>query len=142
MSLQAVRPYITDRMGGLGYTEHTDPFSDQNIPSSLLDGGFHQRFLEISGANKNNESQGLDVPVEVRCFFKGFRTPEDALTQSVINAEYIIADITSYENYSNLDPAINAVFLDSLSFDPYDEESNDNIVQVTFVFRFVVYVCL
>lgn len=142
MSLQAVRPYISDRMSGLGYVEHLDPFNSENIPASLLDGGFHQQFIGINGANKNNESQGLEVTAEVKCFFKGFRSPEDAVNQSVINAEYIIADLTKFENYSNLDPAINAVFIDSVSIDPYDNEGNDNIIQLTLVFRFVVYVCL
>jgi hypothetical protein len=42
----------------------------------------------------------------------------------------------------NFTPAITGVFLDSMSFEPYDEESNDNTIQVVFVFRFKVWICV
>lgn len=142
MSLQAVRPYITSALTGLGYSEHLDPFNDENIPSSLLDNGFHQSMQPISGADKTNSSQGLDVPVQVKVFFKGFRNPEEALTQSIIKAEEIIAEVTAYKNYAALTPPITSVFLDSLAFEPYDLESNDNVIQAVFVFRLVVYICV
>lgn len=142
MSLQAIRPYITERIIGLGYTEHVDPFNDENIPSSLLDNGFHQMMLDINGTDRTQVSQGLDVAVQVKCFFKGFRNPEEALTQSIINAESIISDVTLFGNYSGYSPPITSVLLDSLTFEPYSLESNDNIVQAVFVFRFVVYICV
>lgn len=142
MSLQAVRPYITERLSGLGYSEHVDPFNDENIPSTLLDNGFHQIMLDISGADRSQVSQGLDVPVQVKVFFKGFRSPDEALTQSIINAEEIISDVTMFGNYVNYSPPITSVLLDSLSFEPYSLESNDNIVQAVFVFRFSVYICV
>jgi hypothetical protein len=142
MSLQAIRPYISARMAGLGYVEHTDPFNDENIPSSLLDNGFHQSFVSILGADKTNASQGVEATVEVKAFFKGFRNPEEALTQSIVQAEEIIADVSAFKNYSNnLDPIL-SVLLESLSFEPYSVESNDNIVQVTITFRIVVYICV
>lgn len=142
MSLQAVRPYLSQRLSLLGYSEHVDPFNDENIPSTLLDNGFHQLMLGILGADKTNASQGLDVPVQVKVFFKGFRKPEEALTQSIIKAEEIIKSVTAYKNYASYDPPITAVFLDSLSFDPYDLGSNDNVIQAVFVFRFSVYTCV
>jgi hypothetical protein len=142
MSLQAVRPYITERLSGLGYSEHVDPFNDENIPSTLLDNGFHQIMLDISGAERSQVAQGLDVPVQVKVFFKGFRSPDEALTQSIINAEEIISDVTMFGNYANYSPPITSVLLDSLSFEPYSLESNDNIVQAVFVFRFSVYICV
>jgi len=142
MSLQAVRPYITERLSVLGYVEHVDPFNDENIPSSLLDNGFHQIMLDINGADRSQVSQGLDVPVQVKVFFKGFRSPDEALTQSIINAEEIISEVTLFGNYANYSPPITSVLLDSLSFEPYSLESNDNIVQAVFVFRFSVYICV
>lgn len=142
MSLQAIRPYLSARMAALGYVEHTDPFNDENIPASLLDNGFHQQFLQIIGIDKNNASQGIDVTVELKAFFKGFRNPDEALTQSIIQAEEIIADLTAFKNYANNADPILSVLLDSLSFEPYSIDSNDNIVQVTFNFRFVVYICV
>lgn len=142
MSLQAVRPYITARMEGLGYKEHIDPFNFEDIPSTVLDNGFHQQILSIDGVGKNQASQGLDVAVQVRAFFNGYRTPEEALTQSIIDAEAVIADISAFKNYSENSPPITSVLLDSLSFEPYSEESNDNIVMAVFVFRFGVYICV
>ena len=142
MSLQAVRPYITARLSGLGYAEHVDPFNDENIPSSLLDNGFHQLILSINGTDKTNSSQGLDVSVQVKVFFKGFRNPEEALTQGIVSAEEIISDVTMFKNHQGLTPPITGVFLDSLNFEPYDENSNDNIIQAVFVFRFLVYTCV
>lgn len=142
MSLQAIRPYITERLSTLGYVEHIDPFNDENIPSTLLDNGFHQLILDISGADRTQVSQGMEVAVQVKCFFKGFRDPNEALTQSIINAESIISEVTLFGNYSTYSPPITSVSLDSVVFEPYSEESNDNIVQAVFVFRFVVYTCV
>jgi len=82
------------------------------------------------------------VAVQVKCFFKGFRDPNEALTQSIINAESIISEVTLFGNYSTYSPPITSVLLDSVAFEPYSEESNDNIVQAVFVFRFIVYTCV
>jgi hypothetical protein len=142
MSLQAIRPYVSAKMSALGYSEHTDPFNDENIPSSLLDNGFHQRFTSILGVEKNQASQGIEAGIELKVFFKVFRTPEDALTQSIINAENIIEELSAFKNYVNNADPIMSVLLDSLSFDPYSNESNDNIVQVTINFRIVVFICV
>lgn len=142
MSLQAVRPYLTDRLSALGYTEHVDPFNDENIPSTLLDNGFHQMILSIDGADRAQNAQGLDVSVQVKLFFKGFRDPAEALTQSIINAEGIITGVTLFGNYSNYSPPITSVLLDSISFEPYSIDSNDNVVMAVFVFRFSVYICV
>jgi hypothetical protein len=142
MSLQAIRPYITERLSSLGYVEHVDPFNDENIPATLLDNGFHQIILDISGADRTQVAQGLEVAVQVKCFFKGFRNPEEALTQSIINSEAIVSGVTLFGNYATYSPPITSVLLDSISFEPYSEESNDNIVQAVFVFRFVVYICV
>lgn len=142
MSLQAIRPYVTARLEGLGYAEHIDPFNDENIPSSLLDNGFHQLILSITGADKTNSSQGLDVSVQVKVFFKGFRNPEEALTQGIEKSEEIISEVTMFKNFQGLAKPITGVFLDSLNFEPYDEGSNDNIIQAVFVFRFLVYTCV
>ncbi|HNC40332.1 MAG TPA: hypothetical protein PK522_00960 [Nitrosomonas sp.] len=142
MSLQSVRPYITARLTALGYKEHVDPFNDENIPASLVDGAFHQLMLPISGVDRNSVAQGLDVPVQVKVLMTGYRNPEEALTQSIANAESIISDITLHSNYVNNAPPITGVFLDSLEFGPYSVESNDNIVQAVFVFRFKVYTCV
>lgn len=142
MSLQAIRPYITARLSSLGYVEHIDPFNDENIPSTLLDNGFHQLILDITGADRTQVSQGLEVAVQVKCFFKGFRDPNEALTQSIINAESIISEVTLFGNYSTYSPPITSVLLDSVAFEPYSLESNDNIVQAVFVFRFIVYTCV
>lgn len=142
MSLQAVRPYISAKMTGLGYVEHTDPFNDENIPASLLDNGFHQRFTSILGIDKNQASQGIEAGVELKAFFKGFRSPEDALTQSIIQAEDIISELSAFKNYANNVDPIMSVLLDSLSFEPYSDGSNDNIIQVTINLRFVVFICV
>mgnify|MGYP000869372330 CR=1 FL=1 len=142
MSLQAVRPYISSRLTGLGYTEHVDPFNDENIPSSLINGAFHQLMLPISGVDRNNVSQGLDVPVQIKVLMSGYRSPEDALTQSIKDAEEIISDVTLLANYNQYSPPITGVFLDSLEFQPYSVESNDNVIQAVFVFRLKVYTCV
>lgn len=142
MSLQAVRPYISAKMSALGYVEHIDPFNDENIPSSLLDNGFHQRFTTIIGIDKNQASQGIEAGVELKIFFKGFRSPDDALTQSIIQAEDVVAELSAFKNYANNADPILSVLLDSMDFQPYSDGSNDNIVQVTINLRIVVYICV
>ncbi len=139
--MQAIRPYVSKQMESVGYVEHIDPFNDENIPANLLDDAFHQMFLPINGTEKTNSSQGLSVPVQVKKFTKGYRTPEEALTQSIIEAEEIIAAMVTFGNYSQNTPKITSVLLDSLNFEPYSEESNDNVIVSVFVFNFIVYTC-
>jgi hypothetical protein len=142
MSITAVRPYIQAQMQELGFSEHTDPFNDENIPSNIIDGAYHQQMLEIIGVEKNNVAQGVEVPVQVKAFFKGYRTPEEALEYSIVRSEEIVTQMLRAENFFNFTPAITGVFLDSLSFEPYDGESNDNIVVAVFTFRFKIWICI
>lgn len=142
MSLTAVRPYIQQVMTDLGFIEHDDPFNDGNIPSNILDGKYHQTMLEVVGVEKNNEAQGVEVPVLVKAFFKGYRTPVEALEHSIIRSEEIVVEMLKAENFFNFTPAITGVFLDSLGFEPYDQESNDNIIVAVLTFRFKVWICV
>lgn len=142
MSLQAVRPYISSRMIGLGFTEWEDPFNDQNIASNILDGAFHQVITTAENVGINNVSQAFDVSSEITVFFKGFREPKDAFTQSIIKSEEIVADLCNKKNHDASPLPITAVFIDSMRFEPYDVDSNDNVIKAVLLCRIRVYICV
>lgn len=138
--INGIRKYISDKFSSFSLTEHIDPFNNENIPSSILDRGFHQIIQTITGDSKNQESQGLIVTIEVKVFLKGFRNPSEALAQSVDLAEDIVSSVVSVQN-STIYRDVKTIDLRSLNFVSYDEATNDNIVCSVFVFDFLGYIC-
>lgn len=128
MSLTSIRPYFRSRLKELGFKEWLEPFDAENIPSTLIDRSFHQRIESIQGIAKQNQAQEMEAIVSIRMAFKGFRHPDSALDEAIKKAEPVIADLISPSNYFGLSPPIGGVFLNQVTFEPFSDELNDNIV--------------
>lgn len=142
MSLVSIRPYFRDRLTQLGFTEWSEPFDAENIPSSLIDMAYHWQITDISGADRSNLDQQLDAEVEVRLFFKGFRDPSSTLDTAIKKSELIISDLIKPSNFQDVSPAIANVSIKNVRFDPFDNELNDNVVLVRMIFETRVFVCI
>jgi hypothetical protein len=142
MSMQAVRPYISKYVTQVGFTEWEDPFNDENIASNILDGAFHQVITSAENVDINNVSHGFDVTSQITVFFKGFREPKAALDQSIVKTEELIVALCDPANFKANTLPITSVFIDSVRFEPYDVESNDNVIKAILMCRMRVYVCI
>lgn len=139
MSLAAVRPYFSQHISALGFTEWTEPFGQENIPSTLIDKTFHQRTTGVASGSTNYTAVEFLVSQEIRLFFKGFKEPVNAVNEAMISAETVIIDLL---NPSKFNDEVKAVRLSSLEIEPFDEGLNDNIVLAVIEFDVVVYSCI
>jgi hypothetical protein len=78
MTLGGLRAFFRTRLDGLGYTEWTDGFNIENIPSTVLDMSYHLAVGDIRSGPANQLLHVFDYPLTVSIFLKGFRDPAEA----------------------------------------------------------------
>lgn len=139
MSLTDVRPYFTNRLTALGFTEWDDAFQDDNIPSTILDRAFFQTLIGVTGETTTALDVELTATVEVRCFFKGYREPVLALNEAIDRSEKVIKSCVNTLNQAGT--GIKGVYLNSLGLEPINLDGNDNVVKAVLVFDVRVYLC-
>lgn len=140
MSVTVIKPYITGKLAGLGYTEWQDAFGEDNLPSTLIDKSFHYKTASVSGTSFNQETIEYNVVVEVKIYFKGFNSTGSALDQSLADCEVVIADVQNVADVATAQ--IKGLFFDSMTLDPLDEALNDNIIVATLIFNARVFNCI
>jgi predicted acylesterase/phospholipase RssA len=140
MSVALIKPYFASKLIALGYEEWPDGFGDDNIPSTLLDRSFHQRFLSCDSRSINQESFEMVVNHQMKVFFKGFNTPANAIDEGLVRCQTIVASVLNFADYT--DAGIKGLFFDSFTVDPFDEVQNDNIIVGTLNFSVRVFTCI
>lgn len=95
MSLADVRPFYRTRFNGLGFTEHTDAFNINNIPSTLLDNSYHIESNDITVGPSSQRTHDIIYPVTIRIFRKGFDSPGALNDELDVVADTILADLLS-----------------------------------------------
>lgn len=113
-------------MKALGFHEWTDAFNIENIPSTKIDRAYHLETISGSGVKQNQQDVELTTEVSVRFFRKGFRTPADAIDQSLTHLDQVIKDILSPQ-VRLTQVGIKNITLSGFSLSPLDE-SNDNTI--------------
>lgn len=136
MSLEQVRPYFRTVMNNLGYTEWTDGFNWQNIPSTVVDGSYHMELLEASGLKQNQNDIEIEQPIVVRLFVKGFRDPAAGIDLSMEKLVGIIKEALK-SSQRTLGTYLKNVKFVSASPEPFGE-SNDNMVMMRMQFDTLV----
>lgn len=141
MTLGGLRDFFRTRLDGLGYSEWTDGFNVENIPSTLLDKSYHLAVGSIKGFVANQLHHQFEYPLTVSVAFKGFLNPSEAIDLSLDAAQEILEDI--------LDPAqrlqtdglkdIRPLGIDVRPL----AESNDNtvVVEIKFTAYFIFAFC-
>lgn len=131
MSVTLVRPFYKNRLEILGFTQWTDGFNFQNIPSTILDKAFHVELNPAIGGAITQHVQNLTMPATIRVFRKGFRNVSEGIDLAMQDVENIICDILAPS--VRLGSGIKNVVLDGFSVNPLDD-SNDNAIMVELEF--------
>lgn len=141
MSLSAVRPYFRARFVALGYREWSDGFNFENIPESIIDKSFHLDANTLSNVAMGQTDLEIEHRVVTRCWFKGFRTPKEALDRTMERVEDIIVEVLNPANRLTGSTGLRNVELSEVTVSPI-AESNDNTIQVSLAWDTRVYICL
>lgn len=140
MSISLVKPYFRLKLGELGYTEWRDAFPSDNIPANLLDKSYHLRFGTCTEDQTNPTDVEVTQEINLSCFFKGFREPELAVDTAVVEAEKIIQKLCNLSAADDF--GLKQVRFQSFSIEPFEDEIQDNVVRLDFVFESMVFICL
>lgn len=140
MSLTIVRPFFRTVLDGQGYTEWTDGFNFENIPSTLLDLSYHIETVNCVGVRMNQLDQELELDVKISLFFKGYRDPAEAIDLSIQKVEDFIKEVLKpgfrVGQYAS---GIKNIVFEGFALEPKDG-TNDNLVKADV--NFVVFVII
>jgi len=126
MSVTLVVPLFRTRMDGLDYSEWTDTFDIENIPSTILDKSYHVEVNDGSGGVINQHVQNVSMPVTLRVFRRGFRDPASMRDEMLGDMETIICDILLPA--VRLSSGIKNIVFDSFSLLPLDDSNENSII--------------
>ena len=140
MSLSTVRPFIRTQMNSLNFKEHTEPFSDQNIPANVIDRAYHISAPEVNTPPANQIVNNIDYSFTLSVFIRGFRDVGnlldicDSVADTVYNA---LLDPTVRLDATN---SLKNLETSGYSLRPLSP-SNDNIAVLDFSFNAKVFLC-
>ena len=123
MSLSNIKSYFRTKLNTLGYKEHDDGFNSENIASSNLNSAYFIELGDISLESHSMSDLSLLATVNVKVFFKGYRTPKDTIDNVIVKGEAILKSFLNHSDRlsGNLkDVVLDNMFIEKLS------DSNDN----------------
>ena len=135
MSLTSVLPYFRSVMTtALNHREWKDAFSDDNIPSTIIDRSYHLLLGESSNIKQNQDLIEVLQPVSVKLYIKGFRDTSEGRDRAVQYQEAAIKEALETDRRGAAYTGIKNVLyqgggLTELSTD------NDNLIRITLNFN-------
>lgn len=133
MSMTGIKPYFKERLENLNYREWEDGFNFENIPSNLLDRSFHIYVNFGNGVRLNMQAQEIDITVELRVFFKGYRNISEGIDRAIEGIEDIIVEVVKSENRLENNNTFKNVLLNGFFINPLNN-TNDNSILVDSTF--------
>lgn len=138
MSMINAREYIRSRAKSLGLSEWKDGFDSSNLPDTILDKSFWLDMSDIaSGIRRDQIDYEINFPISVRLFRKGYRTPADAIDDSIALIENLIKAVCAPAQANAQKNGIIGVTFDTSRIEPISA-SNNNSVVATVTFNFFV----
>ncbi len=141
MSLNAVRPYFRARLNALGYREWSDGFNFENVPENIIDKSYHLDANEITNVALHQVDLEVEHQVITRVWFKGFKTPKEALDRTMERVEDIIVEVLNPTNRLTGATGLRNVEFVNVSISPL-ADSNDNTIQAALTWNTKVFICL
>lgn len=141
MSLNAVRPYFRARLNALSYKEWSDGFNFQNIPENIVDKSFHLDANTINNVALGQTDLEVEHQVITRVWYKGFKTPKEALDRAMERIEDIIVEVLNPSNRLTGATGLRNVEFVSVALSPI-AESNDNTIEAALTWNTKVFICL
>jgi hypothetical protein len=129
-----VLPYFRTAINTLNHTEWKDAFSDDNIPSTLIDRSYHLLLTDSSTIKQNQDLIEINQPISVKLYVKGYRNTSDGRDRAIGYQEALIKEILETDRRAASYSGIKNVLylgggLEELSQD------NDNLIRVTLNFN-------
>jgi hypothetical protein len=139
MNFGDIRGYFRTKLDALNYREWEDGFNFENIPSTILDGSYHIEVGSITGGPANQVHHTFLMPITVRIFFKGYRTPGEAIDAALNEANLILDEILKPSNrlQTNGLKDVRPVSIQPVAL----QLSNDNAVILTMGFEAYLIYC-
>lgn len=138
MSFAAIRPYFNARMLAVDpdFREWEDAFNVDNIPSTMFDKAWHLEFSPSTFGQANQACLTFLVPVSLKVFLKGYRSPKDAVDKALSLAESIVKEASGPSNRLN-QPLIKNVLPNLVDVRKLSE-TNDNSVVLEISFNCLI----
>ena len=140
MALIKPLTYMRTQLDSLGYSEWSDGFNFENIPSSIIDGAYHLEVGIISSQSANQRAHQFSFPVVLRVFLKGFSDPKSAIDDALLRGDNILGAVLSEANRLTQAEDIKDVVPNSITVQELSA-SNDNSVILQMEFVFNIYQC-
>lgn len=134
-----IRSYFRSNMIALNYREHKDAFNFENIPSTLLNNSFH--IENPSGGRRGeylNEGQELEIDCVLRVFFKGYRSPADAVDNALTALDTILTRVLNSER--RIGSNLKNIYFNDYRLEPLNQ-TNDNAAILQITLKCLVYIC-
>jgi hypothetical protein len=131
--LYDTKPYARLVLNKLGYQEHTDPFSKDNVPGPLLDKRYCLSQGQATVWKQNQDNMDLTQPLQVNLHRKGFKQ-QNAKFQEALAAAEVIRDAMIAPKTRLTQPYIKDVRLLSMEIQALGQ-TNDHSMLITFVFN-------
>jgi hypothetical protein len=136
MSFQAARAHFRTVMDALGYSEWTDGFNVDDIPSSIIDGTYHLTSYSASSISHNHIDLSVSQRMQITLWRKGYKDYASGIDALNEDADNIFASLLSPTN--RLTTAIKSIKFVSMTIEPL-ADSNDNSAKLTLDFDCLVY---
>lgn len=134
MSLTSVVPYFRTAMNSLNHTEWKDAFSDDNIPSTLMDRAYHILVSETNNIKQNQDLIELEQAVSVKLYVKGYRTTSDGRDRAITYQENVIKEILETDRRAASYSGIKNVKYTGGGLTELSQD-NDNLIRITLNFN-------
>lgn len=138
MSFAYVRTLFRERLEGLGFEEHIEPFQPNQIGETIVDNSFHLETGSILGSVANQIVHPFDFPITVRIYRRGFVDLLEAYDELHVTADEVLTDLL-LPSVRIGDP-VKDIISESIDIVPIDD-SNDNIMVLELVFTAKLELC-
>ena len=125
-----------------GFTEWTDAFNIENIPSTILDESWHIDFGDtLKATTLGGNVQGVEVGIIIQLFFKSFRDTSEGRLEALVKGETVIGLVLDPTNRftqqsdGNINYVFDAMRVRELAL------SNDNAVVLEIEFHADMVLC-
>ena len=138
MSLATVRPFFRERLEGLGFSEHDQPFQPNQIGETIVNDSFHMETGSIISSAANQVVHSFEFPITVRIYKKGYVNLLEAYDDIHETADEVLSDLL--EPSVRIGTDIKDIVPESIDILPIDD-SNDNILYLELVFTAKLELC-
>lgn len=135
-----VPKYFIAKLNALGLTEWSDGFGLDNVPSTVLDNCYQWSLGTTFQENKSQAEITLIVPFNLVVRLKAYREVKDKMYDGMDTAESIIASLVNIEDQIQF--GIKGVVLNSFDLRPFQDDTNDNVVELAFTYEARIHVCI